>query len=128
MRRAASAPRIRNAPRVTRKVSAGNGQEPRLEHLFFEFLSHRECGGCEQVKEEKAHTPRKGAKDRKQLSACGACGELACKTHNGARNACAACVVRARTRTRLACRLGSDAVAGFAERQGRQTGEMAQGA
>jgi hypothetical protein len=39
-----------------------------------------------------------------------------------------ACVVRARTRTRLACRLGSDTVAGFAERQGRQTGEMGQGA
>ena len=39
-----------------------------------------------------------------------------------------ACVVRARTRTRLACRLGSDPVAGFAERQGRQTGEMGQGA
>ena len=36
MRRAAPDPRIRTAPRVTRRVSAGNGQEPRLEHLHFQ--------------------------------------------------------------------------------------------
>ena len=34
MRRAAPAPRIRTAPRVTRRCSADNGQERRLDHHF----------------------------------------------------------------------------------------------
>ena len=34
MRRVAPAPRIRTAPRVTRRCSADNGQERRLDHHF----------------------------------------------------------------------------------------------
>ena len=55
MRRAAPAPRIRTAPRVTRRCSADNGQERRLDHRTKAFTAWPKSQEMKEIKRAQGH-------------------------------------------------------------------------